>query len=50
MRCPECGSEDDWVVKTKDHGDRVYRRRACRSCKARWTTYERPRGEEGEGG
>lgn len=41
MRCPECGSEDDRVVKTIDYEVRVWRRRECNECKERWSTNER---------
>src|SRR5438309_510053 len=43
MRCPYCGSNDTEVVETRDNEDldTIRRRRACLSCKKRFTTYER---------
>ncbi|HSX40524.1 MAG TPA: transcriptional regulator NrdR [Candidatus Saccharimonadales bacterium] len=43
MRCPYCGSRDTEVVETRDNEDldMIRRRRACLSCKKRFTTYER---------
>lgn len=41
MRCPECGSEDDKVLNTKDQETRIWRRRECQDCGARWTTHEK---------
>jgi len=43
MRCPFCGHDDSQVVDSRlsDPGDAVRRRRACRSCERRFTTYER---------
>lgn len=43
MTCPECGSGDDGVVKVRDAGHYIYRRRECHDCGARWSTYERRR-------
>jgi transcriptional repressor NrdR len=43
MRCPFCGHGDSQVVDSRlsDPGDAVRRRRVCRSCERRFTTYER---------
>jgi transcriptional repressor NrdR len=42
MNCPSCGSSDNKVIDsraTRD-GRAVRRRRACKACKRRFTTYE----------
>ena len=43
MRCPFCGEIDTHVVDSRltDPQDAVRRRRRCRSCDRRFTTYER---------
>ena len=43
MRCPFCGHGDSQVLDSRlsDPGDAVRRRRTCRSCERRFTTYER---------
>lgn len=43
MKCPYCGSRETEVVETRDSEDleTIRRRRACLSCKKRFTTYER---------
>ena len=43
MRCPWCGVDDDRVVdsRTADAGASIRRRRECRACSRRFTTYER---------
>ena len=43
MKCPRCGAQNDHVVDTRpsEDGTAVRRRRECRSCKFRYTTYER---------
>ncbi len=43
MRCPFCGNDDSQVVDSRlsDPADTVRRRRVCRSCERRFTTYER---------
>jgi transcriptional repressor NrdR len=43
MRCPFCGHSESQVVDSRlsDPGDAVRRRRECRSCERRFTTYER---------
>lgn len=42
MRCPFCRNEDTHVVDTRliSDGDSVRRRRGCRACGERWTTFE----------
>jgi transcriptional repressor NrdR len=43
MRCPFCGDGDSQVVDSRlsEAGDAVRRRRKCRVCERRFTTYER---------
>ncbi len=41
MRCPHCQGPDTQVLETRDADDAVRRRRICRSCEQRFTTYER---------
>jgi transcriptional repressor NrdR len=43
MRCPWCGHEDDKVVDSRpaEQGSAIRRRRECRSCGRRFTTFER---------
>ncbi len=43
MRCPTCGTDDDRVVDSRPGPDglAIRRRRECRSCGARFTTFER---------
>jgi len=43
MRCPFCGENDTQVVDSRlaEARDSVRRRRRCRSCERRFTTYER---------
>lgn len=40
MHCPHCGHSDTRVVDTRDTSTGIRRRRECRACKARFTTYE----------
>ncbi|MBI1298198.1 transcriptional repressor NrdR [bacterium] len=40
MHCPHCGNEDHKVVDTRDAGDAIRRRRECRNCGQRFTSYE----------
>jgi transcriptional regulator NrdR family protein len=41
LRCPACGSDDLVVRDSRAHGRHNWRRRrACRPCGARFTTYE----------
>ena len=43
MRCPWCKAEQDRVVDSRpsEGGDAIRRRRECRSCNRRFTTFER---------
>ena len=43
MRCPTCGADDDRVVDSRpsQDGETIRRRRECRRCGARFTTFER---------
>jgi transcriptional repressor NrdR len=43
MRCPYCKVDDDHVLETRpmDGGISVRRRRQCKRCRRRFTTYER---------
>jgi transcriptional repressor NrdR len=41
MNCPHCGSTDSRVIDTRSSRERIRRRRECRSCNERFTTYER---------
>ena len=43
MRCPKCGGDDTRVVdsRTQDSSNAIKRRRECRSCGYRFTTFER---------
>ncbi|HSK24952.1 MAG TPA: transcriptional regulator NrdR [Egicoccus sp.] len=43
MRCPECGIDDDKVVDSRPtpDGASIRRRRECRACGTRFTTFER---------
>src|SRR3989344_2023123 len=43
MRCPFCASPDDQVIDSRpiDRADVIRRRRACKSCGKRFTTFER---------
>jgi transcriptional repressor NrdR len=43
MRCPWCGHDEDRVVDSRpaDGGEAIRRRRECRSCGRRYTTFER---------
>lgn len=43
MKCPFCRRDNDRVIETRtsDDGFVIRRRRACKSCKKRYTTYER---------
>ena len=42
MRCPHCGCSDNHVVDTRStgQGQAVRRRRECKECEGRFTTYE----------
>jgi len=41
VKCPFCGSEDSTVQETRATKDGLRRRRACSTCRSRFTTYER---------
>lgn len=41
MKCPYCGSEETEVVETRDGEGATRRRRECKKCEKRFTTYER---------
>ncbi len=43
MRCPACGADQDRVVDSRPTptGDAIRRRRECRACGERFTTFER---------
>jgi transcriptional repressor NrdR len=43
VRCPSCGADDDRVVDSRPSpdGGAIRRRRECRSCGVRFTTFER---------
>jgi len=43
MRCPYCATEDSRVIdsRSSDDGKSIRRRRECRSCEKRFTSYER---------
>ena len=41
MKCLYCGKKDTRVIDTREVGDGVRRRRECKSCQQRFTTYER---------
>jgi len=41
MKCPYCSNRDSRVVDTREAGDGIRRRRECKICKQRFTTYER---------
>lgn len=41
MKCPYCANRDTRVIDTREVGDGVRRRRVCKSCDQRFTTYER---------
>ncbi len=42
MKCPFCGFEDSNVIDSRptDEGQRIRRRRECKKCGKRFTTYE----------
>jgi len=41
MKCPYCGKKRTRVIDTRQVGEGIRRRRECRSCQQRFTTYER---------
>jgi len=40
MKCPYCGDSDSRVVDTRSAGSGIRRRRECKQCSRRFTTYE----------
>jgi transcriptional regulator NrdR family protein len=42
MRCPKCGSLNDYVIDSRSKKDNtiIRRRRKCKECQNCWTTYE----------
>jgi transcriptional regulator NrdR family protein len=40
MICPNCGSERTEIIETRASGENERRRRRCRECRCRFTTYE----------
>jgi transcriptional repressor NrdR len=40
MKCPYCQGSDTRVVDTREANDSVRRRRECKGCRKRFTTYE----------
>lgn len=41
MKCPYCGNSETDVVETRDTEGATRRRRGCKECSKRFTTYER---------
>ncbi|HIP97433.1 MAG TPA: transcriptional repressor NrdR [Anaerolineae bacterium] len=41
MKCPHCGGRNSRVIDTREAGDGIRRRRECKDCNQRFTTYER---------
>ncbi len=41
MKCPYCGNSDTDVIETRDGDGATRRRRECKKCEKRFTTYER---------
>lgn len=46
MKCPFCAGDDTEVLesRTVDEGDAIRRRRECKKCHKRFTTFEKARG------
>lgn len=42
MRCPRCGYAKSRVLETRESETSIRRRRECKACRVRYTTYERP--------
>lgn len=40
MQCPFCSHPQHRVIDTRDTGEAIRRRRQCRNCEQRFTTYE----------
>jgi len=45
VECPFCHEDDDRVVDSRGSGGAIRRRRECRACGRRFTTYERAESE-----
>ena len=45
VECPFCHEDDDRVVDSRASGGAIRRRRECRACSRRFTTYERAESE-----
>jgi transcriptional repressor NrdR len=41
MKCPFCGGLESMVTDSRDSGDAVHRRRRCKDCGRKFSTYER---------
>jgi transcriptional repressor NrdR len=41
MKCPYCGRKHTRVIDTREVSEGIRRRRECRNCQQRFTTYER---------
>jgi transcriptional repressor NrdR len=41
MKCPYCANRDTKVIDTREVGEGIRRRRECKTCQQRFTTYER---------
>jgi transcriptional repressor NrdR len=41
MKCPYCAKRGTRVIDTREVGEGIRRRRECKSCQQRFTTYER---------
>ena len=39
-RCPNCGRAELRVINTRNYTEHVVRRRECKECGRRYTTYE----------
>jgi transcriptional regulator NrdR family protein len=40
MKCPNCQSEQHFVIESRSSGSFTRRRRECADCSIRWTTRE----------
>ena len=40
MKCPRCGSVNNYVIDTRESDDQIRRRRSCGDCGNRFTSYE----------
>lgn len=41
MKCPFCGGHESQVTDSRDSGDGIHRRRRCKDCGRKFSTYER---------